>query len=192
MADYLLPLLLIAGVRGMDIRTPSSVIVALEGGEKKLGCLFTSCYKVDPKLFNLQWTSICSNCSDELIIAKYDKSLWLASEGPFGGRVKWLGNLASMDVSIELSGLSQSDAGTYTCQVMNPPDRDTGIMTIELQIVKELPPLQSSRAGVIVGSVVGCVAAIAVVGLALLLCLRRRKAEPPIGEGTDATPDAPL
>ena len=47
----------LTGCSGMDVvMAPRNTVTAVNGSEVKILCTFTSCYKMDPSLFVMNWT----------------------------------------------------------------------------------------------------------------------------------------
>uniref|UniRef100_A0A674INN5 Sodium voltage-gated channel beta subunit 2 n=1 Tax=Terrapene triunguis TaxID=2587831 RepID=A0A674INN5_9SAUR len=139
---------------GMEI-TAQTTVSALNGSSVRLPCTFNSCYKVENKLFSLNWTyQECENCSEELFLQFRMKIVhWRLDR--FGNRVEFTGNPSKNDVSFTLHQVQLEDKGTYNCYVMNPPDRHRGHARIFLKVITEVPPERDSTVAVIVGASVG-------------------------------------
>lgn len=66
--------LLACPVTSMDVLVPA-LINALNGSDVKISCTFTSCYKLDPSKFAMNWTyQETSNSTEEMVRANEKKT----------------------------------------------------------------------------------------------------------------------
>uniref|UniRef100_A0A8C5RCY2 Sodium voltage-gated channel beta subunit 2 n=1 Tax=Leptobrachium leishanense TaxID=445787 RepID=A0A8C5RCY2_9ANUR len=169
-----LALSLLASVSSMEISVPA-LVYALNGSNIRLPCSFTSCYKVDNKLFSMNWTyRSCSNCSEETFI-QFDKKIINQRLEHFQNRVEFSGNPTKNDLSVVIRDVQLDDEGEYHCYVLNPPDRHKGTGKIRLAVLTEVPPERDSTVAVLVGASVGGFLAIVILCLVILKCVRRKK-----------------
>ncbi|KAJ1189988.1 hypothetical protein NDU88_006729 [Pleurodeles waltl] len=158
---------------GMEITVPAT-LAALNGTDARLPCTFTSCYKVDNKLFSMNWTyRECENCSEETFITFRWKVINLKLER--FKPIEFTGDTKKNDVSVTIRNVQLEDEGIYSCYVKNPPDRHTGIGKILLRVVTEVPPERDSTVAVIVGAAVGGTLAVVILILVIVKCVRRKK-----------------
>lgn len=152
-------------------------INALNGTMVKIGCTFTSCYKMESKLFAMNWTyQETLNDTEEMFMTFNHKRGMLALRSErFRDRVVFAGNLDKNDLSITLSGVQLEDEGIYNCYVRNPPDRVQGHGIIQLNVVTELPPPRDSTIAVAIGASVGGILALLILSMVVLKCLRHHR-----------------
>ncbi|KAM8902466.1 sodium channel regulatory subunit beta-2 isoform 1-T1 [Spinachia spinachia] len=176
-------LLLSSGCSSMDVIMPNSMN-ALNGTTIKIPCTFTSCYKMDPNMFVMNWTyQETLNDTEEMIMAYHKKRGMVPLRSDrFGERVMFAGNLDKNDLSITLSNVQIEDEGIYNCNVRNPPDRITGQHGIQLNVVTELPPPRDSTIAVAIGASVGGALALLILSMLVVKCLRRHRKKELISE----------
>ncbi|MEE6516819.1 hypothetical protein FKM82_026572 [Ascaphus truei] len=164
----------ILAVSGMEVSVPSTVY-ALNGSDIRLTCSFNSCYKMDNKLFSMNWTyRSCENCSEETFI-QYDKKIINLRLDRFQNRVEFSGNPSKNNVSVVIREVQLNDEGEYHCYVLNPPDRHKGTGKIRLKVLTEVPPERDSTVAVLVGATVGGFLAVVILILVIVKCVRRKK-----------------
>ncbi|XP_075460331.1 sodium channel regulatory subunit beta-2 isoform X2 [Ascaphus truei] len=164
----------ILAVCGMEVSVPSTVY-ALNGSDIRLTCSFNSCYKMDNKLFSMNWTyRSCENCSEETFI-QYDKKIINLRLDRFQNRVEFSGNPSKNNVSVVIREVQLNDEGEYHCYVLNPPDRHKGTGKIRLKVLTEVPPERDSTVAVLVGATVGGFLAVVILILVIVKCVRRKK-----------------
>uniref|UniRef100_A0A673MRA3 Sodium channel, voltage-gated, type II, beta n=1 Tax=Sinocyclocheilus rhinocerous TaxID=307959 RepID=A0A673MRA3_9TELE len=147
-------------VNSMDVLVPPQ-IYALNGTDVRIPCAFTSCYKLDPSKFAMNWTyQETSNSTEEI---------------RFGDRVLFSGNLDKNDLSITILDVQLTDEGIYNCYVRNPPDRIQGHGTIQFVVLTELPPPRDSTIAVAIGASVGGILALLILSMVVVKCIRRHK-----------------
>ncbi|KAM4652091.1 sodium channel regulatory subunit beta-2 [Discoglossus pictus] len=169
-----LALALLAGVPGMEVTVPYTIDV-LNGTDVKLPCTFTSCYKIDSKLFSMNWTyQSCENCTEEMLV-KFDKKIVILHSENFQNRVEFVGSLNKNDLSVLIKEVQLEDRGEYNCIVLNPPDRFKGTGKIRLKVLTEVPPERDSTVAVLVGASVGGFLAVVILILVIVKCVRRKK-----------------
>ncbi|KAE8592472.1 hypothetical protein XENTR_v10018766 [Xenopus tropicalis] len=170
----ILALSLLVVVSGMEVTVPATVY-ALNGTDARLPCKFNSCYKMDNKLFSVNWTyKSCENCSEEMFI-QYNKKLSYHNLERFQNRVEFTGNPTKNDLTVMIHDVQLQDIGDYYCYVLNPPDRDRGTGKIHLEVRTEVPPERDSTVAVLVGASVGGFLAIVILILVIVKCVRRKK-----------------
>ncbi|XP_048837336.1 myelin protein zero-like protein 3 [Brienomyrus brachyistius] len=106
-------------VRPMQISC-SDTLQAIQGEVITLSCSF---YSTSPASSHtsVEWSYRAKGGGDTLSVFHFISQPYLPTEGSFMGRIKWPGNLARGDASLQLHNASLSDNGTYTCAVRNPP-----------------------------------------------------------------------
>ncbi|XP_030633815.1 sodium channel regulatory subunit beta-2 [Chanos chanos] len=158
----------------MDVLV-SHQINALNGTMVKIPCSFTSCYKVDPSKFAMNWTYQQDQNDTHEMFMTYKKKIIPLKTDKFGDRVVFAGNLDKNDVSITIYDVQLSDEGIYNCYIHNPPDRVKGHGVIELVVLTELPPPRDSTIAVAIGASVGGMLALVILSMVVVKCIRRRK-----------------
>ncbi|KAI4885876.1 hypothetical protein NFI96_032825 [Prochilodus magdalenae] len=150
-------------------------INALNGTMVRISCSFTSCYRLDPTKFAMNWTyQETFNDTEEMFMTFKNKITPLRTDR-FGDRVKFAGNLDKNDISITISDVQLTDEGIYNCYVRNPPDRIQGHGVIQLSVVTELPPPRDSTIAVAIGASVGGMLALVILSMVVVKCVRRQK-----------------
>ncbi|KAM6931767.1 sodium channel regulatory subunit beta-2 [Lycodopsis pacificus] len=179
----LLLLFSLSGCSSMDVIMPGS-IDALNGTTVKITCTFTSCYKMDPIKFVMNWTyQETLNDTEEMIMMYHKKRGMVPLRSDrFGDRVKFAGNPDKNDMSITLSNVQIEDEGHYNCNVINPPDRIHGHNGLQLNVVSELPPPRDSTIAVAIGASVGGALALLILSMVVVKCLRRHQKQELISE----------
>ncbi|XP_015193313.1 sodium channel subunit beta-2 isoform X3 [Lepisosteus oculatus] len=123
-------------VSSMEVMV-SHKLNALNGSTVRLGCAFTSCYKVDNNKFGMNWTYQSTYNDTEEMFMTYKHKMTALPTAQFEDRVKFSGNLEKNDVSVTISDVQTFDEGIYNCFVRNPPDRQQGHGVINLVVITE-------------------------------------------------------
>uniref|UniRef100_A0AAR2IHI3 Ig-like domain-containing protein n=1 Tax=Pygocentrus nattereri TaxID=42514 RepID=A0AAR2IHI3_PYGNA len=161
-------------VYSMDVLVAQQ-INALNGTMVRISCSFTSCYRLDPTKFAMNWTyQETVNGTEEMFMTFKNKITPLRTDH-FGDRVKFAGNLDKNDLSITISDVQLTDEGIYNCYVRNPPDRIQGHGIIQLSVVTELPPPRDSTIAVAIGASIGGMLALVILSMVVVKCVRRHK-----------------
>ncbi|KAL7825090.1 hypothetical protein AOLI_G00322970 [Acnodon oligacanthus] len=161
-------------VYSMDVLVAQQ-INALNGTMVRISCSFTSCYRLDPTKFAMNWTyQETLNDTEEMFMTFKNKITPLRTDR-FGDRVKFAGNLDKNDLSITISDVQLTDEGIYNCYVRNPPDRIQGHGIIQLSVVTELPPPRDSTIAVAIGASIGGMLALVILSMVVVKCVRRHK-----------------
>ncbi|XP_036413519.1 sodium channel subunit beta-2 [Colossoma macropomum] len=161
-------------VSSMDVLVAQQ-INALNGTMVRISCSFTSCYRLDPTKFAMNWTyQETLNDTEEMFMTFKNKITPLRTDR-FGDRVKFAGNLDKNDLSITISDVQLTDEGIYNCYVRNPPDRIQGHGIIQLSVVTELPPPRDSTIAVAIGASIGGMLALVILSMVVVKCVRRHK-----------------
>lgn len=158
----------------MDVLVPQQ-INALNGTKIKIPCSFTSCYKLDPSKFAMNWTYQETSNSTEEMFMTYKNKITPLKSSRFGDRVMFTGNLEKNDLSITISDVQLTDEGIYNCYVRNPPDRIHGHGAIQFFVLTELPPPRDSTIAVAIGASVGGILALLILSMVVVKCIRRHK-----------------
>uniref|UniRef100_A0A8C1ZEL4 Sodium channel, voltage-gated, type II, beta n=1 Tax=Cyprinus carpio TaxID=7962 RepID=A0A8C1ZEL4_CYPCA len=123
-------------VNSMDVLVPPQILT-LNGTDVRIPCAFTSCYKLDPSKFAMNWTYQETSNSTEEIFMTYKNKITPLKSTRFGDRVIFSGNLDKNDLSITISNVQLTDEGIYNCYVRNPPDRIRGHGIIQVFVPTE-------------------------------------------------------
>ncbi|XP_051534664.1 sodium channel subunit beta-2-like [Myxocyprinus asiaticus] len=169
-----LAMFLACPVSSMDVLVPQQ-INALNGTEVRIPCVFTSCYKLDPSKFAMNWTYQETSNSTEEMFMTYKNRITPLKSTRFGDRVVFSGKLEKNDLSITILDVQLTDEGIYNCYVRNPPDRIHGHGTIQLFVLTELPPPRDSTIAVAIGASVGGILALLILSMVVVKCIRRHK-----------------
>ncbi|TRY86688.1 hypothetical protein DNTS_025805 [Danionella cerebrum] len=163
-------------VTSMDVLVPSQ-INALNGTNVKIPCTFTSCYKLDPSKFIMNWTyqETTNSTEDMFMVYKNPYKMLPVKSNRFGERVMFSGNLDKNDLSITILDVKLMDEGIYNCYVRNPPDRIAGHGIIQFVVLTELPPPRDSTIAVAIGASVGGMLALLILSMVVVKCIRRHK-----------------
>ncbi|XDV32660.1 hypothetical protein PO909_003411 [Leuciscus waleckii] len=161
-------------VTSMDVLVQQQ-INALNGTDVKIPCTFTSCYKLDPKQFAMNWTYQETLNSTEEMFMTYKTRITPLKPSRFGERAIFSGNLEKNDLSITILDVQLTDDGIYNCYVRNPPDRIQGHGTIQFNVLTELPPPRDSTIAVAIGASVGGILALLILSMVVVKCIRRHK-----------------
>ncbi|KAL1260497.1 hypothetical protein QQF64_008324 [Cirrhinus molitorella] len=161
-------------VNAMDVLVPLQ-INALNGTDVRIPCAFTSCYKLDPSKFAMNWTYQETSNSTEEMFMTYKNKITPLKSSRFGDRVVFSGNLEKNDLTITISDVQLTDEGIYNCYVRNPPDRILGHGTIQFVVLTELPPPRDSTIAVAIGASVGGILALLILSMVVVKCIRRHK-----------------
>ncbi|KAJ7305078.1 hypothetical protein JRQ81_010896 [Phrynocephalus forsythii] len=105
----------------VEVTVPAEPVMQLRGGNVELPCHYKT--SVD-KNFMLEWRSINGSSSPHFVLAiLYFANNVLYKPGSQSERLNLIHDPPTLgDASIQLSNLRTSDAGSYICEVNNPPD----------------------------------------------------------------------
>ncbi|KAM6295656.1 myelin protein zero-like protein 2 [Aegotheles albertisi] len=147
---------------------------AVNGTNLRLKCTFSSSSPVSPDL-SVTWNFQPEDLSSHEPVFYFLKEPYKLQAGRFKERVTWDGNIERNDVSIVIWNLQPTDNGTFTCQVMNPPDFYGAIGEVRLRVVQKVHFSEIHFLAVAVGS--ACVLMIIVVTVVIICRHRRKKAQ---------------
>ncbi|XP_078055265.1 myelin protein zero-like protein 3 [Mustelus asterias] len=134
----MLLLLLFPGTAALEVSVPPK-IRGFIGEDTELSCDFRSSLPITQRL-TVDWSYRASEGGSKHAILHYQSKVFLALSGPFKDRVVWNGELGKGNASIILKNLTQSDNGTFSCVVQNPPDVSSEIPSTALTVTeRELP-----------------------------------------------------
>nr|XP_005299820.1 sodium channel subunit beta-4 [Chrysemys picta bellii] len=149
------------------------LVMALNGSEVQLPCIFTTC--IGFKNLDFTWYY---NSTDliyhGMIQNKASEPTMLYADS----RVRFIGTTTGKENNISISMFVDfDDAGKYTCHVRNPKEMNAEHnATIILKVVQELVPVDNTLTRIIVGTVgglVGLLVLILVIKKIILLILKK-------------------
>ncbi|XP_068122322.1 myelin protein zero-like protein 1 [Hyperolius riggenbachi] len=132
--------LLITNVHGsfaLEVYAPEEITVE-NGTQALLPCTFKSS-EVTRKETSVIWRYIEDGGSSKgsTTVLMFTGGIPYPGEGRFKERVTWAGDLNKKDVSIKIDKINFKDNGTYTCDVLNPPDVNDLPKEIKLRVVEK-------------------------------------------------------
>eukprot|EP00076_Gallus_gallus_P029596 XP_015153740.1 sodium channel subunit beta-4 isoform X1 [Gallus gallus] len=143
----------------------TNTVMALNGSDILLPCTFTTCIGFQDLIFTWYFNSteliyhgkIKSKTSEPILVGR-------------NPRVEFVGSTTGKDnnISIVLKDVELSDAGRYTCHVLNPKEKKAHNATIFLTVVHKLEETDNTVTLIIVGVVGG------LIGLLILFMLVKR------------------
>ncbi|XP_062872830.1 myelin protein zero-like protein 3 [Trichomycterus rosablanca] len=101
--------------------TATAEVNAVRGETVTLSCSFTSTSRLTSKM-SVDWSYRPPDGGPPHTFFHFFSVPYPPEVGQFKGRVKWSGNPARNDASIQLLNATLTDNGTYSCAVRNPPD----------------------------------------------------------------------
>ncbi|XP_078392890.1 myelin protein zero-like protein 3 [Cetorhinus maximus] len=134
----LLVLLLFPGSDALEISMAPKVRGFIDE-DVELSCKFRSSVPITERL-TVDWSYRASEGASKHAVLHYQSMVFLALHGPFKDRVLWNGEIGKGNASIILKNLTQSDNGSFSCVVQNPPDVTSEILSTVLTVTeRELP-----------------------------------------------------
>ncbi|KAK7926018.1 hypothetical protein WMY93_008328 [Mugilogobius chulae] len=158
----------------IDIRANTEVIVE-NGTTGVLHCSFKS-NQVVSSATSVTWSFQSSHSDNKFSKDSYTILYFVGGKAfpgqeEFKERISFIGDINKRDVSIQLSPVQFSDNGTYFCDVKNPPDVEGTRARTELRVVlREAFPQKNTA--LIVGSVIGVVVLLVLIGVAACVVAR--------------------
>ncbi|XP_067910504.1 myelin protein zero-like protein 3 [Heterodontus francisci] len=147
-ALLLLLLLLVPGTVALEISlTPK--VRGFIGEDVELNCNFRSSLPITERL-TVDWFYRPANRGSKHAILHYQSEMFPALSGPFKDRVLWKGEVRKGKASIILKNLTQSDNGTFSCVVQNPPDVSSEMPSTTLTVTEKVLPFRLSVAVMLV------------------------------------------
>ncbi|XP_048417903.1 myelin protein zero-like protein 3 isoform X2 [Stegostoma tigrinum] len=113
------------------------------GDSVELACTFRSSAPVSERL-TVDWSYRGPGSGGKHAILHYQSEVFPAHSGPFKDRVLWNGDVTKGNASIILKNLTQSDNGTFSCVVQNPPDLSSEMPSTVLTVTEKEPPFRLS------------------------------------------------
>lgn len=158
-------------VWGIEIYTTKEV-EAVNGTSVKLKCTFSSTQPVSPQTVIVKWVFQPINSKDVISMFHYQEMAYPPDKGLFKGHAVWSGDIMKKDASITLHDVQPTFNGTYTCQVVNPPDAHGNHGEIVLRVVNKVSLSDISLLAALVG---GSCSIMLVVLLIFIIVKRYRK-----------------
>ncbi|XP_075053472.1 myelin protein zero-like protein 1 [Mixophyes fleayi] len=121
----------------VEVYAPEEVFVE-NGTNAKLSCTFKST-EVTGTSTSVTWsyTGEASGSKKSSVFHYTGGKSYPAKDGPFKDRITWAGDLNKRDTSITIEKINFRDNGTYSCQVLNPPDIVGSYKDIKLRVVEK-------------------------------------------------------
>ncbi|KAB5522714.1 hypothetical protein PHYPO_G00162650 [Pangasianodon hypophthalmus] len=137
----------------IEVSTPKE-LTAANGTDVRLKCTFKSSQPVSEKSVSVSWSFKPLGSSSEEKFFYYQEVPFPPDRGQFKGHAVWSGNVLKNDGSITLTSVQFSFNGTYTCQVLNPPDVHGFTSEIRLEVVQSV---KLSEIGILAAAVGGAI-----------------------------------
>ncbi|XP_056415866.1 LOW QUALITY PROTEIN: myelin protein zero-like protein 1 [Hyla sarda] len=155
----------------VEIYAPNELF-AENGTYVKLPCTFKST-EVTGSTTSVTWMFTEEGASTAGVVIFYyiNGKKYPGQEPRFKDRVTWVGDINNRDVSIKLDKITFKDNGTYSCNVLNPPDIMSTPKQIKLRVV-EKDNLPASNVPFLVGiicAVIGGILVIAIIVFAVVI-----------------------
>ncbi|KAM9320856.1 myelin protein zero-like protein 1 [Gastrophryne carolinensis] len=156
---------------GVEVYMQEEISVA-NGTEARLSCTFKSTEVISSQ------TTIVWKYADESPSSKRSNIFVFSGGKPYPGerfkdRISWAGDLNKRDASIKIDKISFRDNGTYSCEVMNPPDVDSSTKEMKLRVVETGKSNVPFLVGIICAAIGGLLL-IAIVIFAVVITKKKR------------------
>ncbi|KAJ8369034.1 hypothetical protein SKAU_G00090620 [Synaphobranchus kaupii] len=129
-----------------------SELETVKGGAVTLTCTFKSTHQVTNRM-SVDWSYRPQKGGPSDSFFYFSSTAHLPKQGQFKERVRWLGNPARGDASIQLLNASLTDNGTFTCVIKNPPDVHGPPSQVYLTVVPKQVTLRFTDVAVLLGLV---------------------------------------
>uniref|UniRef100_A0A8C3RVR8 Sodium voltage-gated channel beta subunit 4 n=1 Tax=Chelydra serpentina TaxID=8475 RepID=A0A8C3RVR8_CHESE len=141
------------------------VVMALNGSEVQLPCIFTTCIGFKDLEFTWYYNGIDMIYRGSIKNKATEPTMLFADP-----RVRLIGTTTRKENNISISMLVDfEDAGKYTCHVRNPKEKNAEHnATITLKVVQKMVPVDNTLTRIIVGTVGG------IVGLLILILVVKK------------------
>ncbi|XP_018604124.1 myelin protein zero-like protein 3 isoform X2 [Scleropages formosus] len=151
----------------------SAELKAIQGNVLTLGCSFSSTSRVS-SLTSVEWSYRPPDGQPMQSVFHFFSKSYPPTEGQFKGRIKWNGDIAGGDASLQLLNASLNDNGTFTCAVRNPPQDVHGSpCQMELRVTPRELSLRFSYVAVLMALILLPSAVITLVLLGRMCCCQR-------------------
>ncbi|CAM2107791.1 sodium channel regulatory subunit beta-4 [Lepidochelys kempii] len=152
----------------------NNLVMALNGSEVQLPCIFTTCIGFKDLDFTWYYNSIDLIYHGNIKNKASEPTVLFADP-----RVRLIGTTTGKEnnISISMGSVDFDDAGKYTCHVRNPKEMNAEHnATIILKVVQEMVPVDNTLTRIILGAVgglVGLLILILVIKKIVLLILKK-------------------
>ncbi|XP_030043029.1 myelin protein P0 [Microcaecilia unicolor] len=144
------------------------------GSRVTLSCTFWSEEWISDEV-SVTWYYRPQNGKDSNSIFHYTKGQAYIDKGIFKERIEWVGNLRKKDGSIVIYNLDDTDNGTFTCDVKNPPDVVGKSSSVQLFVFEKVPIRAGVILGAIIGTALGLVFIVVIVAYLIRYCWLKRQ-----------------
>ncbi|XP_029026927.1 myelin protein zero-like protein 3 isoform X2 [Betta splendens] len=151
------------------VQTPAELHAA-KGDTVTLPCTFTSTSRPTSRMI-VDWSYRPQDGGPPDNFFHFSSKESLSPSGQFTNRIRWYGNPARGDVSIQLINATLTDNGTYACSVRNPPDvHGSPTSHIVLTVTPKKPGVRFSDVAVLLAFVLLPSAVVTLVLIGRILC----------------------
>nr|AAH75940.1 Myelin protein zero-like 2 [Danio rerio]CAD36022.1 epithelial V-like antigen 1 [Danio rerio] len=161
-------------VEGMEVFT-SSELEAVNGTEIRLKCTFKSNRPLSEERTSVSWSFMPLGKTKEEPFFHYQGHAYLPPGGLFKDHVVWSGDVMKGDGSITLQDVQFSFNGTYSCQVLNPPDIQGFAGEIKLRVVQKVSFSEIGILAIAVGGSIGVILLILIIYIVVRVFRRREE-----------------
>ncbi|XP_040907076.1 endothelial cell adhesion molecule a [Toxotes jaculatrix] len=117
-----------------EIQMPQTSMDVIKGQMVVLRASYTMDTPTDLSTNTVLWNLVSNNTQ---LIISYTKGSMSVGSSQFKGRVGFIANMPSLDISLYINNTQESDSGRYLCQVIIP---DNPGLTAELSLDVKVPP----------------------------------------------------
>ncbi|XP_028278102.1 endothelial cell adhesion molecule a [Parambassis ranga] len=143
-------LLGLSGIRA-KMQIPQTSIDVIKGQMVVLKASYAAQPGIDPSTNTILWNYVSDNAQ---LIISYTKGSMSVGSSQFKGRVGFLSNMPSWDVSLYINNTQESDSGRYLCQVIIPDNPGlTGELLLDVKVPPAVPTCSLSGKPVLKGNV---------------------------------------
>ncbi|KAE8588679.1 hypothetical protein XENTR_v10022687 [Xenopus tropicalis] len=146
-----------------DIKVTETPVIAPEGSDADLGCSLVPAGSAESMTIKFHR----GNASSYVYMYEKGKEDLSNQNETYKGRTEFLtGNITQGQVTLKIKNVRPSDTGNYTCLFVSPNHYSTGI--VELQLAGSLKAWQIALIAV------GCIAAVAALGLLIYKFMKKK------------------
>ncbi|XP_012683119.1 endothelial cell adhesion molecule a [Clupea harengus] len=99
------------------------------------------------------WSQLGDTAGDTQLIISYAAGVTTVSSTQFRGRVSFVHQMPSRNVSLFINNTQESDSGRYLCQVVIPSNPVTGEMTLNVKVPPSVPSCKLTGRPMLKGNV---------------------------------------
>lgn len=166
--DCVLLITVLSSVSSVQVSGPPE-INAVRGEDVTLPCSFTSSSGITSRM-TVDWSFTPKVGGARQSFFHFSAVPFPPGQGPFVGRIKWLGRPSKGEATIQLLNATLSDNGTFTCSVRNPPDTHGAPAQIQLTVTPKKVTIRLSEVMVLVLFILVPSAVITLVLLCRMFC----------------------